>query len=174
MKTIKFTLTPESIDKAIGELQDYQKWIEERCETLRQRVAEEIANESQIGFDSSSAEISNDGVSTQPNVTVEVTDRDGVSIVIANGSDAVWIEFGAGVYYNTPVGTSPNPYGADLGFSIGTYGYGYGARKVWGYRNADGTVTLTHGTPATMPMYNAVSKVLRDLPNIAKAVFSDG
>lgn len=175
MKTISISLdSPQSIDKAIKELRQYKEWMQRKCDELRQEVARRIADEAQIGFDSSYVDTALNGINTPASVDVSVDEHDKVSIVIANGSDAVWVEFGAGVYYNTPVGTSPNPYGEEQGFTIGSYGEGNGARQVWGYRNADGTVTLTHGTPATMPMYGAVSKVIQDLPDIAKKVFADG
>lgn len=45
-----------------------------------------------------------------------------------------------------------------------------GKRKVWGfYKN--GSLTLTHGTPATMPMYNAMKTVCDEISEIAKEVF---
>ena len=74
-----------------------------------------------------------------------------------------------------PVGSSPNPYGNDLGFTIGSYGKGYGKGQVWGYyadpENKTGLV-LTHGTPATMPMYNAAMEVMRKAVEIAKEVWA--
>lgn len=174
MKEINISLDEASIDKAIKELQDYQRGIKDKCDKLRQEVAKAIADTAQTGFDSSYAETSLEGLNLPANVAVSVDEQDDISIVIANGTDAVWVEFGAGVYYNTPVGTSPEPHGEELGLTIGSYSEKHnGEKQLWGYRNADGTVTLTHGTPATMPMYNAVQAVVRDLPDIAKRVFAD-
>ena len=79
------------------------------------------------------------------------------------------------MYHNGSVGSSPNPYGNDLGFTIGSYGKGYGKGQVWGYytdpENKTGLV-LTHGTPATMPMYNAAMGVMRKAVEIAKEVWA--
>ena len=82
------------------------------------------------------------------------------------------MEFGAGVYYNGAVGSSPNPLGTELGFTIGSYGLGNGRKEVWGYTGEDGQIHLTHGAPASMPLYKAVQSVSRDIVRIAREVFS--
>ena len=91
-------------------------------------------------------------------------------MVIANGEDAVWVEFGAGVYHNGSVGSSPHPKGAELGMTIGSYGNGRGSRRVWGYYDEGGLV-LTRGTPAQMPMYSAAKAVCEKIDEIARRVF---
>lgn len=93
-----------------------------------------------------------------------------ISVVIAAGEDAVWVEFGAGVYHNGSAGSSPHPKGAELGFTIGGYGKGMGKRKTWGFYE-DGELRLTHGAPAVMPMYNAMKTVCDEIASIAKEVF---
>lgn len=65
-------------------------------------------------------------------VQVSIDERENVSIVIAAGEDAVWVEFGAGVYHNGSAGSSPHPKGSELGFTIGGYGKGMGKRQTWG------------------------------------------
>ena len=114
------------------------------------------------------------GVPHKAEVNVTVDERGSISVVVADGEDAVWCEFGSGVYHNGSVGSSPNPYGNDLGFTIGSYGKGHGKRQVWGYYTDPDTKTglvLTHGTPATMPMYNAAQEILRKAVDIAREVW---
>jgi hypothetical protein len=101
---------------------------------------------------------------------MSIEERDNLSVVIADGEDAVWVEFGAGVHHNGSAGSSPHPSGAELGFTIGGYGKGRGKRETWGYYE-DGELRLTHGTPATMPMYRAVKTVCDELTNITREVF---
>jgi hypothetical protein len=103
-------------------------------------------------------------------VDVSVEVRDNISVVIAHCEDAIWVEFGAGVYHNGSAGSSPHPKGAELGFAIGGYGKGMGNRTIWGYYE-DGELRLTHGTPSTMPMYNAVKTVSDGIVEIAREVF---
>ena len=103
-------------------------------------------------------------------VDVSIDQRDNITLVIARGEDAVWVEFGAGVHYNGSAGTSPHPKGSELGFTIGGYGNGMGKKDVWGFYE-DGKLRLTHGAPATMPMYNAVKTVCDEIAEIAREVF---
>ena len=90
--------------------------------------------------------------------------------MIASGDDAVWVEFGAGVYHNGSPGTSPHLRGAELGLTIGGFGKGRGKKEVWGYFE-NGALKLTRGTPAKMPMARAVMVVCDEIVAIAKEVF---
>ncbi len=169
-KVIRFSLNPTDIDKAIRELKQYQIEFQKKVDTYRKRVAEEIAVSASLNFSNAGMEDVLKGSMRKPNVTVNVDERGGISVVVANGEDAVWCEFGAGVYHNGSVGSSPHPYGNGLGFTIGSYGKGYGKRTTWGYYQ-DGELVLTHGTPASMPMYNAVQEVTKRAIEIAREVF---
>lgn len=71
------------------------------------------------------------------------------------GEQAVFVEFGAGVHYNGSAGTSPNPWGVELGYTIGGYGMGQGQNDSWEYQDESGKYHVTHGTPAAMPLYHA-------------------
>lgn len=174
MKKITLILNEQSIDNAIKELQNYKKWVNDKCQELKREVAKAIADTAQNLFDSSYVETSLRGANYPASVSVTIDEQDDICIVMANGTDAVWVEFGAGVYYNTPAGTSPEPHGEELGLTIGSFSEKHnGEKQVWGYRDAEGNIILTHGTKATMPMYNAVQTVVHDLPDIAKRVFAN-
>ena len=103
-------------------------------------------------------------------VDVTIEDRENVTLVIASGEDAIWAEFGAGVHHNGSPGSSPHPKGSELGFTIGSYGKGMGKKDIWGFYE-DGELRLTHGAPATMPMYNALKTVCDEISEIAREVF---
>lgn len=170
-KVISFGLSEKEIDRAIKELEDYKKEFLKKCEELRQRVAERIRQKAQEGFNGAVVDdlTAESGGARMAEVSVVTEDSDDVTLVIAQGTDAVWVEFGAGVYHNGAVGSSPNPYGANLGFTIGGYGEN-GKKQAWGfYENGD--LKITHGTPATMPMFHAVQDVLDGIGDIAKEVF---
>lgn len=169
-KVIRFELTSKSIDKAIHELKRYKQDFMRKVELLRQRIAEQLAKEAESGFNGA---IVDDLVKGSPRIAqvgVTVDDRGTVTAVVASGEDAVWVEFGAGVYHNGSPGSSPHPHGAELGFTIGNYGKGNGKKRVWGYYE-DGELKLTHGTPATMPMARAAMTVCQDMEKIAREVF---
>lgn len=63
-------------------------------------------------------------------MTVETEDESSV-LVIAHGQDAIFIEFGTGVYHNG-LG-SPHPKGEELGMTIGSYGKHLGLRRTWSF-----------------------------------------
>lgn len=171
-KTIYFELTTKSINKAIREVKKYQKDILAKFETFKSRLAYEIINNAQIRFNESGVDDLIRGEGTRPaEVSMYVDERGDITVIVAEGEDAVWCEFGAGVYHNTPAGTSPNPYGPEHGFTIGSYGQGKGARRAWGFYDENGELKVTHGTKATMPLYNAVQEVARTAIATAKEVF---
>lgn len=174
-----------SIDAAVNEIREYSKWVQRKADELRERVAELIRDRAQPVFDAAVVDdtlltVVKNGTNTPESpktgdVTVTVEPgKDNVTLVIANGEEAVWAEFGAGVHYNGAVGSYPNPLAETLDFvaAIGTYGKGYGAKDTWGFLGDDGQIHLTHGAPASMPLYKAVHSVSRDIVRIAKEVFS--
>jgi hypothetical protein len=169
-KVISFGWSDSEIDTAIKELRQYKQDFLNRVDLFRKKVAEKIANSAESGFAIAIVDDLLNGGSRTAKVDVSVDDRDNISVVIAKGEDAVWVEFGAGVYHNGSVGASPHPKGTELGFTIGSYGKGNGAKKVWGYYE-DGELRLTHGTPSVMPMYNAMKIVCAEITSIAREVF---
>ena len=167
---IQFGLSLKEINRAIKEVEKYKKDIIRKTEILRERVAERLGELAQLGFNGAIVDDIIEGGQRIAQVDVDVAHLDGSSIVVAFGEDAVWVEFGAGVYHNGSAGSSPHPKGTKLGFTIGGYGYGMGKRQVWGFYE-DGELRLTHGTPSTMPMYNALKTVCDEIYVIAREVF---
>lgn len=154
------------------EIEKYEKQKMKQFETYRQKLAEEIGKEAEKMFNASSVDdIIEGGSSHSADVTVSVSHSGNVSIIVADGEDAVWCEFGAGVYHNGSVGSSPNPYGSQHGLTIGSYGKGKGSQKAWGYFDESGEIVITRGTVATMPMYNALKSVAGRSISIARKVF---
>ena len=171
-QTISVELSEEGIEKALRELSQYKQKVLDKENLLRQKVADFLASESQSGFNGAIVDDLTDksGGTRYGNVDVSIDDRGNVTVVVASGEDAVWIEFGAGVHYNGAVGSSPNPYGVELGFTIGGYGKGNGRKEKWGFYE-NGELKITRGTPAIMPMARAVTSLCNEFPRIAKEVF---
>lgn len=164
---------PASIDAAVREINDYKRFVVSKCEELRKRVAFLIATNARDIFSNAVADdlVTEGYVIGGVDVTVQ-HEGDNVTVVIASGKDAVFMEFGAGVYHNGAVGSSPNPLGAALGYTIGSFGKGNGRKEVWGYRGEDGEIHLTHGVPASMPMYRSMKAVADNIAKIAREVFA--
>lgn len=169
-KIIRFGLSVRDIDRAMRELEQYKQDIIRKTDLLREKVAERLAELSRDGFAGAVVDDLLKGGQRTAQVDVSIDQRSNITLVIARGEDAVWVEFGAGVHYNGSAGTSPHPKGSELGFTIGGYGKGMGKKDVWGFYE-DGKLRLTHGALATMPMYNAVKTVCDEIAEIAREVF---
>lgn len=169
-KIIRFGLSVRDIDRAMRELEQYKQDIIRKTDLLREKVTERLAELSRDGFAGAVVDDLLKGGQRTAQVDVSIDQRSNITLVIARGEDAVWVEFGAGVHYNGSAGTSPHPKGSELGFTIGGYGKGMGKKDVWGFYE-DGKLRLTHGASATMPMYNAVKTVCDEIAEIAREVF---
>lgn len=170
-KIITFGLSGQSIEGAIKELEQYKRDILKKTELLREKVADRLADEAQKGFNGAVVDDLVRGGKRYGQVDVSVDNRGAITVVIADGEDAVWIEFGAGVHHNGSPGSSPHPNGAELGMTIGGFGKGNGKKDTWGFYE-DGELKLTRGTPATMPMARAVTTVCNEISEIAREVFA--
>lgn len=169
-KVISFGLSEQDIDRALKELAEYKQEIIRKTELLRDKVAERLAEEAKTGFSGAVVDDLVKGGQKFAQVDVSVDNRGSVTVVVASGEDAVWVEFGAGVYHNGSPGSSPHPNGAELGMTIGGFGKGNGKKEVWGFYE-DGELKLSRGTPARMPMARAVTTVCNEIKEIAKEVF---
>ncbi len=171
-RVIEIGLSEEEINRAIRELELYKADFLNKVDILREKVADKLAFEAQNGFNNAIVDDVIKGGKKFANVNVSVSNQGSLSVVIASGEDAVWVEFGAGVHHNGAIGSSPNPNGKRIGYTIGGYGKGNGKKETWGYYDSDtGELKLTHGTPATMPMYHATQMVCNEIKSIAREVF---
>lgn len=173
MTVINFKLSKASILEARKEVLNYKAWVEKKSRELENRLADELRATIEANFASTwyNDRIRGEG-KEKPVARVEIHDNGKGKAVITYGEGVIWVEFGAGVYYNGSVGNKPNPYGEVYTKGIGQYGYGLGANKVWFYEDDGGTVHRTRGTEAQMPIFKAVTQVRNDILRIAHEVFS--
>jgi len=182
VRTIRFTLDTHSVEQAIREVERYRRDFQNNLRLLRERIAERIQWSAQQGFQTAMVGdtfLRVSGKSKTPeqpiygsDVQVNVEHGDQMSVVFTDGEEALFIEFGAGVYYNGAAGESPHPWGIEKGFVIGSYGKNNGVRNAWGYYDGS-DVIITHGTPAAMPMYRGVEETVRVLADLVREVFGE-
>lgn len=170
MKKVHLSLDETSIAKAIEEIEVYKEVLVSKINRFLLRVGEILREEAQEGFDGAILDDLVEGSPKRPDVTVEVVQSLDKILVIAQGEDAIWVEFGTGVFHNEVLGASPHPKGAELGFTIGGYGKGLGEKEIWGFYD-EGSLKLTYGTPASMPMYKATMAVSERINKLAREVF---
>lgn len=157
MKTIAIELSVDSCNKAIKELQAYQKEIKPKLDEVCRRVAE-------VGRDEALSIIN--GIRLQDGNAVERVDvikiDNGYKLVM-EGEDVYFIEFGTGdgvsAHYDVSVPVAYGSWSAEHSQMLWKNGF-------WYYDKVRYT-----GTPAYMPMYYAERKMREEAPRIVKEVF---
>ena len=162
-------LSAESLEKAAQRVRKLQK-------TYVNRNREFVRQLTDVGIKVIYMNIWGLGDSEPPEPNephVIMGNKDGVmtATLRLRGEDVMFVEFGAGVHYNTPAGQSPHPLGVELGYTIGSYGHGQGANDYWYYTDDDGYMHQSYGTEATMPMWKADQEIRQKFASIAKQVF---
>ena len=170
-KKISISLSQSSIQAAIDELNKYKDDFIDKNELFVRRLAE-------IGIPVIDRNIlSAAGDSEKEHNTYIEIYSSGYFLqarLVCEGKDLLFIEFGSGIFYNggeSEVGSSPHPKGKEKGYTIGSYGKGKGKQKTWGYYDDGGDLVLSHGTEATMPVYEAGQAIIIQIRTIAKEVF---
>lgn len=157
MKTITIELSPASCNKAMKELEKYQKEIKPKLDEVCKRLAE-------IGRDEALSIIN--GIRQQEGNAVERVDvakiDNGYKLVM-EGEDVYFIEFGTGdgvePHFDTSVPVAWGTWSAEHKQMLWNNGF-------WYYHHVRYT-----GTPAYMPMYYAEKKMREEMPRIVKEVF---
>lgn len=170
MKRINVSLTKDgSIQRAIKELEAYKQSLRSKSDIFVEKLAllgvpvidERIA---QAAGDSDKSHYTH--------IKIRSFGDYSEAVLEVQGKDILFLEFGAGIHYNTAAGTSPHPKGAEFGYTIGSYGLGQGAKDYWFYTADTGESIMSHGTQATMPMYSAEMEIIDKIHKIAKEVFN--
>lgn len=160
-KTIYVDL--DHIDDAIREVQRYRTWVEQKSAMLTERLSLIGAKEASVRFTAAIYDGVNDS-----QLNVEPI-KNGYRIS-ASGTAVAFIEFGAGVYHNP---SEPYPIARPAGVvGIGEYGQGKGKRQAWGFKDAQGALVVTHGTPAALPMWYATEEIRNTIVDLAREVFA--
>ena len=161
-KIITISLSTSSIDNAMKELKAYKFSLEHK----KDKLLEELAN---IGLEEATLRFTGAVYDRETNTDLDVKRTADGYVIVASGKDVAFIEFGAGIHYNKRGGyPGKKPDGIS---EIGEYGKGYGSRHVWGYPTEDGSIKLTHGNPAAMPMWYASEEMRSKILKIAREVF---
>lgn len=176
-RNIKVKLNGRSIGNAIRQLTEYRNKIETLTNQICKGLAEIGLKEASVRFTNAPYDGTNDS-----SVSIEQTETG--YAVVASGNAVCFIEFGSGVHYNSGF-TYPIPKPDGI-VGIGEMGGGRGKNDVWRYHGDPGTngqiissnplasepYVLTHGNPASMPMYLALSEMRDAAEHVVKEVFA--
>ena len=169
MKTIHIeAFDKSSVDKAIEEVKAIKKEWKRKAKEAEKLIAEELAN--LINQNLMNVAIADDLINVKEHQEVHtapgVEARARGNTVTVYGENAVFIEFGAGIYHN---GGVDNPLSKAVQFdtSIGSYGKGHGNEPYWFVAHN----LISRGTPAYMPINNAIEQIVPMIPTIVRQVF---
>ena len=161
MKIVINPFDPKSVSEAIKELDRYKRWVQEKEEILRQRLA-------QLGATVASIEFSRAIYNGTNDVSVRVEDNGRKATICAEGSAVLFIEFGSGAKYG-----NGHPEAGKFGYGPGTYSDGPNGKGHWddpnGWYFSHGQHSF--GNPPAMAMVHARDAILEQLTAIAREVF---
>lgn len=164
------TLSTRSLTNGIKELNDYRRSLEQKTQDLIIALKED-------GVQVANAYLASTvGDSTEGTIGFQVDHSGDISkaVIFLSGKDALFIEFGAGIAYNTG---AQHPYAGELGYGVGTYPSEHPPNKAmnpgwWVYGHDDGTPLISIGTQASMPMYHAAENARNTAIKKAMEIFS--
>lgn len=164
MPSIKVRLNSPSIAIACRIIEDYRDSIQEKTHELCKRLADHGLYLAYASFASAMYDGNKD-------VHVDVEETDTGYRIVASGSTALILEFGAGITYGYG-----HPQAAEFGMGPGTYPgqkhafdpHGWTIPK---YVPVVGG-THTYGNPPSMTMYNTAKDLRAEVQRIAEEVFA--
>ena len=157
-RTFRMNLNDTDLKNTIRYVKEYKKWVLEKEEELRNRLAELGANVASIQFASATYDGTND-------VSVRVDSTGSVAVIYAEGKAVAFIEFGSGIKYGYG-----HTYADELGMGPGTYPEGKGHwdnPNGWYYAHGK----KSYGNPPAMAMAKAIERMTEELTTIAREVF---
>lgn len=173
---MKITVSIGNIAEALKQVENYRDLFVKKQKLFLRRIAETGIEEATIQFKEAQYDGENDVVVHEPEWV-----NDNTIVVKASGSSILFIEFGTGVYYGTPV----HEKAEEFGYERGGYGQHRGKYDFWFYQGDPGTngeepcdpdmaargLIFTRGNPANRCMWEASKKMRFELLRIAKEVF---
>ena len=165
-RKINMTLSRSSINDAINELKAYKKELINKNDIFVRRLVDLGLNVVDMKVRQSLGD-SDDATSK---AYVDSLGKLVKAEIHLTGKDSLFLEFGAGIYYNTP---GQHPLEDEFGYGVGTYpGQTHAFDDYWFYTDEQGnTGQISYGTQATMPMYSASIEMYQEVTRIAREVF---
>lgn len=169
MKTIHIdAFNKSSVEKAISDLKAVKKEWKRKANLCSEMIAAALADEIEKNLDA--IPYTDDIVDVKTHQTMPR--RNPLSAVAMgnrvyiDGADVAFVEFGAGVYHNPGVN---NPLSGAVNFdtSIGSFGQGHGNEPYWFIAHN----LISRGTPAYMPIQNAIEAIKPQIPTMIRQVF---
>ena len=169
-RIIECVLSPESVDSAIKELQDYKDELQDKHKQLVDRLAKAGLKVASVAYSEASAGSIGEEMDGPDSAVpaLEITTEDGglTAVIQITGHDVTFIEFGSGIHFNGHGGEPATKNAEKFGYTIGGYGTGLGLHHKWHY----GSGKVSWGTPAAdatgkieLEIKNEIRKVVKEI-----------
>lgn len=171
MKTIHIeAYNKQSVQNAIKEVKSVKQEWQRKARQAENIVAAELAK--LINEELMNVAIADDLKDTKTHQQVHsvpgVEARANGNTVTIYGENVVFIEFGAGIYHNSGGNDNPLSKAVQFDTSIGSFGKGQGNKKYWFVAHN----LISCGTPAYMPIHNAIEAIKPQIPTLVRQVFA--
>lgn len=158
MQTIAIELSPQSCDRAVRELNRYNKETRPKLDEICRRLAE-------IGAEAARAALKLDNGNTDATIENPVKTEDGYKIVMS-GEDVYFVEFGTGEFTyphgnQVSVPVYPGSWSEQHAQQFSKYHF-------WWYGGEQ-----YEGTPAYRPMLRAGQAIRKAMPQVMKEVLGE-
>ena len=172
MKTLNIELNCSSIEKAIADLQKYRSSLHRRLEILIGSLVQSGVEVAEVLVATAQGDSKEARVEYKINSNGEIVKAE----IYLIGKDVAFIEFGAGIAYNTG---KQHPLNDKFGFGPGTYPSKTPPNKAinpgyWFYRDEHKILQRSIGTEATMPLYKASETIRNSMIKTAVEKFMRG
>ena len=166
MKVIKCGLDSASINNAIKELREYRESLNAKIKELVESLTSEGVEVARTWVQVAQGDASDVAVDFLINSAGDIT----MAQIMLTGKDALFVEFGAGIYYNG----ADTPHAAEFGYGIGTYNPSSdNAFNPNGWYYWTGTQRVhSYGTEGTYPLYHAAENARNKAIQKAIEIFS--
>lgn len=172
MKTISVDLSIRSLNKAIAEIEKYKQGLIDKVKILVGQLVADGVEVARIRL------LTSQGDSKDAYVDYLVSPQGDIvnAQIFMQGTDVLFIEFGAGIYYNNG---NAHPQSTEFGYGVGTYPSEHPPNRAirpgyWWYRDEAGGLHFSLGTEATMPIFGAGQDIRNNYINKAIQTFMQG
>ena len=165
---IKCKLDVDSMDEAIKQIKEYRENIEDKVVEFVNLLLQDGIQVANTRLGSTIGDSVNGIIGFGVNNIGEIVSAE----INLTGSEALFIEFGAGIAYNTGM---QHPLAGEFGYGPGTYPSKHPPNRAinpgyWYYRE-DGELIKSIGTGASMPIYSAAEEMRNKVIQRAEEVF---
>lgn len=170
---LRISLTEKSIANAIKRLEKYRDELPKKTQKFIKALSEVGINAVKVRVGSISPFYKGDDLLVEKGTLRQEGDN-WVCEIVMTGSQSVFVEFGAGVTFNTSVGGSKHPKGGELGYTIGSYNPSSpnaSSPLGWWYYDSHGVKQHTYGTPTFAPLYGGTMEMITSITEVARGVF---